>query len=214
MLAQFYDKAPLLIYCDPSMALPHIVQPHDTVEHLRQQHKHRDELVAQYRAWAIAHAHIIYRVNDDADRIVHFATDFVGDIAAFHRHFGIAHDGPARSLPDDLRKFRIRFLAEELCEYAGVTDTTKRLIQSALDMEQLPPPLEDQFDALIDLVYVALGTAHMHGFPFAGGWARVHRANMTKVRAVRPSDSKRDSTYDVVKPEGWTPPRLNGLLEP
>lgn len=69
-----------------------------------------------------------------------------------------------------------------------------------------------QFDALIDLAYVVLGTAHLQGFDFEEGWRRVHAANMSKVRARRKSDSKRKSKFDVVKPEGWQAPVLTDLI--
>jgi len=71
--------------------------------------------------------------------------------------------------------------------------------------------LEGQLDALVDLVYVALGTAYLQGFDFNEAFRRVHEANMKKVRARQKSDSKRASSYDVVKPVGWTPPDLSDL---
>ncbi len=43
-------------------------------------------------------------------------------------------------------------------------------------------------------------------------WADVQRANMSKVRAERPSDSKRGSTWDVIKPVGWVAPNTDGIL--
>lgn len=70
----------------------------------------------------------------------------------------------------------------------------------------------ESFDALIDLVYVALGTAYLHRFPFNEGWARVQEANMRKVRANKKSDSKRRTTHDVVKPPGWRSPELDDLV--
>jgi predicted HAD superfamily Cof-like phosphohydrolase len=90
------------------------------------------------------------------------------------------------------------FMDEELAEYAmcGVQDD-----------------IEGQLDALVDLVYVALGTAYMHGFDFNEAFKRVHEANMKKVRAVSMRDSKRGSIYDVVKPEDWTPPDLSDLVK-
>ena len=66
-----------------------------------------------------------------------------------------------------------------------------------------------KIDALIDIVYVALGTALALGVSpemWNKGWAAVHKANMAKERALRAEDSKRGTTYDVVKPEGWQSP--------
>lgn len=42
--------------------------------------------------------------------------------------------------------------------------------------------------------------------PMKEAWIEVQRANMSKIRAARPSDSKRGSAFDVVKPPGWTAP--------
>ena len=211
MLAEFYDSNHLFIYCDPITDVQHVEKPHDTKEHLEQMHKHHDKLLETYRAWAFHRAHILYRIGDSVARIQHFVTDYVQDIADFHERFDIAYHGPPRQLPSELRSFRIKFLAEELCEYAGVSDTTKHLVQSALELKRTEPVLSEQFDALVDLVYVALGTAYMQGFPFAAGWSRVQQANMLKVRATHAVDSKRGSSYDVVKPQGWQPPDLTPL---
>jgi len=72
--------------------------------------------------------------------------------------------------------------------------------------------LEEYFDGLIDIVYVALGAAYLAGLPFEQGFLRVHQANMTKIRALRQQDSKRGSTYDIVKPAGFVAPTLTDLI--
>ena len=100
------------------------------------------------------------------------------------------------------------------------------------------PQMMAALDALVDLQYVLLGTAHLMGFNtdakivkqvqetpdempkpwsfvvnrFEEAWDRVQKANMTKVRTKNPADSKRKSEYDVVKPEGWEPPQLHDLV--
>jgi predicted HAD superfamily Cof-like phosphohydrolase len=43
-------------------------------------------------------------------------------------------------------------------------------------------------------------------------WADVQRANMSKERATSATQSKRKSTYDIIKPEGWVPPRTEELI--
>ena len=117
------------------------------------------------------------------------------DIKSFHQKYGIDYDGPPRKLPAELLRLRRSRLWEELIEYIDA-DT-----------------LEDQFDALIDLVYIALGTAYLQGFPFDEGWRRVHEANMKKVRAERSEQSRHGSTFDIVKPAGWTAPVLSDLVK-
>jgi len=74
--------------------------------------------------------------------------------------------------------------------------------------------LEEALDALIDLVYVALGAAYAHGFRgFNCGFSRVHAANMKKVRCLDSCGSKRNSTLDFIKPTGWRKPFLKDLVK-
>ena len=125
--------------------------------------------------------------------------DFMEDIRDFHRKFGLHYAGGPRQLTLHLAEFRTKFMQEELDEY-GIA-TAKR-------------DLEGQLDALVDLVYVAMGTAYQQGFDFDEAWRRVHAANMQKVRAERPADSKRGSGFDVVKPSGWVAPSHADLVVP
>lgn len=121
------------------------------------------------------------------------------DIAEFHEKFGLAYGGSPRILPQDIYELRSKRLHEEVREY---------------DEAYAARDLHGQFDALIDLAYILLGTSHLQGLPFAAGWARVHEANMAKVRVARAEDSKHGSPFDIVKPPGWKPPDLNDLLPP
>lgn len=125
-------------------------------------------------------------------------TSATADVRDFHERFGLTYDGPPRQLNPETSDFRAKFMQEELDEY--------RAAVYAGDLGQ-------QFDALIDLVYVALGTAYLQGFPFADGWNEVQRANMRKVRADDARASKRGSALDVVKPYNWVPPDVHGVLE-
>lgn len=119
--------------------------------------------------------------------------DMFQDIRDFHNRFGLIYDGPPRMLDKKMSDFRSMFMAEELAEYIEAKTLEKKL------------------DALVDLVYVAMGTAYLHGCNFDEAWRRVQEANMKKRRATSEEQSKRNSTLDVVKPEGWTPPDLSDL---
>jgi predicted HAD superfamily Cof-like phosphohydrolase len=117
------------------------------------------------------------------------------DVGVFHEKFGLRHGngqdvGPV-DIPDDLMQFRINFMQEELDEFVRASKT--------MDHAEMA-------DALIDLVYVAMGTAHMFGYPWNRLWDDVQRANMTKERATAATASERGGQWDVVKPEGWRPP--------
>lgn len=122
------------------------------------------------------------------------------DVHDFHDKFRLLYEGPPKTLGDELLDFRVKFMQEELDEYA----------EGAAEGD-----LEKQLDAIIDLIYVALGTLLLQGMlpALAPGWNRVHYANMAKVRTERAEDSKRGSTFDVTKPEGWTPPTHADLIE-
>ncbi len=127
----------------------------------------------------------------------HVIIEMFKDIKDFHTKFDLEYEGSPRELEKSLQEFRIKFLTEELIEYKLAVENND---------------LEAAFDALIDLVYVALGTAYMHGFNFEEGWKLVHEANMKKVRAKSSEDSKRSHQTDVVKPEGWKSPDLKNIL--
>lgn len=124
------------------------------------------------------------------------------DVGDFHARFGLdnVNTNPMpRLLPPDLMDFRLAFLHEELEELEkGVAEQ---------DLAQIA-------DALVDLVYVAKGTAQLAGLPWQELWDDVHGANMTKVRAAKDGgDSKRGSSFDVVKPPGWKGPSTREILD-
>lgn len=123
--------------------------------------------------------------------------DLFGMVAAFHQKYGLQPtDGPDFPV-EEIWKLKNVHMQEELDEIRA----------SAINGN-----LEEYFDGLIDLIYVALGAAYLAGLPFNEGFRRVHEANMKKIRAERPEDSKRGSAYDIVKPEGWQPPTLTDLI--
>lgn len=119
------------------------------------------------------------------------------DICRFHEKFGLMNDGKPKILDEHATQFRTKFMYEELEEF----------IESYNKQD-----LAGMADALIDLTYVAMGTAYMMGLPWQDLWNEVQRANMSKVRATNASQSKRGSSLDVVKPEGWTAPDIEGVL--
>jgi predicted HAD superfamily Cof-like phosphohydrolase len=102
-----------------------------------------------------------------------------------------------RPLPPEVEEFRLKFVYEELEEYERAIDEGD---------------LAKQFDALLDAVYVLVGNAIIQGLPWHAGWDEVQRSNMSKKRAERADESKRGTTYDVVKPPGWQAPALEELL--
>ena len=123
------------------------------------------------------------------------------DVQKFHEKFGEPEPpGKVHALDLERSEFVIVTLKEEIQEFT-----------EALYNEDV----HGQVDALMDLIYFAAGGLyHMGVLPAQGAqiWRRIHIANMLKTRALKPEDSKRGSTLDVVKPEGWTPPNFTNLI--
>lgn len=210
-LAEFNCSSPLFIYCKPKRLslVGHVVKEHDTPQHLEMVQKQYFEILALYNSWALDKADITYRLGDDITRIVTMASMFdpIADVQSFHAKFRQAYNGPPRALPDDLLRFREDFMQEELIEYKNNAHRVSALLQEEqLPTSEITSSLAEQLDALVDLVYVALGTAVLHGFNFREAWRRVHLANMQKERVASARDSARHSRFDIVKPRGWTPP--------
>lgn len=122
------------------------------------------------------------------------------DVQAFHDKFGLKRPN-FPMLPfyhKDLASFRTKFLREELSEF---------------ELALAEGDLENAFDALLDLVYVAMGTADLMGLPWQKGWDEVQRANMSKKRAESANDSTRGTQLDVIKPENFKAPDHSYIWE-
>lgn len=139
-------------------------------------------------------------------------TDDFDAVGQFHSKFGLPVSGNGRE-PRELTaeevEFRFKFLAEELKEIGEALGLDVSILWASNGKPQDVPKV---FDGLLDLSYVALGTAHMGGWPWRQGFAEVQRANMSKVRATSAEQSTRGSTLDVVKPEGFRPPNIIEVL--
>jgi predicted HAD superfamily Cof-like phosphohydrolase len=128
-------------------------------------------------------------------------TNFFEDVCDFHHKFNRMYLGGPRMLPELEEQHRLQTLKEEVMEYEEAQH------------------LSDKLDALVDLIYFALGTAHLHGFQrFEEAWKRVHQKNMEKELSTtenpgkRSIDGKQYIGIDIVKPKGWTPPDLTDLV--
>lgn len=127
----------------------------------------------------------------------------IGNVQEFHEKFGLPLGDTDRLMGDKgAQEFRLKFLKEELTELEEALAEGNRV---------------KAFDALLDLAYVAYGTALFMGVSpgqWSAGMHAVHSANMAKVRVANANESKRGSAFDVRKPEGWTGPesRLEEVL--
>ena len=120
---------------------------------------------------------------------------FYTDVKNFHQAFG-QRIGEKPEFPnEEERKLRVKLLREEFLEY--------------LDGESFND-LVEVADALADIIYIACGTAVSYGIPLDDIFAEVHRSNMAKLvdgKVIRREDGK------IQKPEGWTAPDIEGVLE-
>ncbi|MET8951927.1 MazG nucleotide pyrophosphohydrolase domain-containing protein [Streptomyces sp. NPDC004393] len=126
--------------------------------------------------------------------------------ASLVREFHLAFGLDARTVPTEvspeLAAHRGELLAEEAAEVAEVAVTG---------------PLDRLAHELADLVYVAYGTALVHGVDLDAVIAEIHRANMTKIgpdgTVARREDGKvlkgdhyrAPDVSAVLRRQGWTP---------
>jgi len=69
-----------------------------------------------------------------------------------------------------------------------------------------------QLSKLLDICCGCRKIAIDQSFIFDTAFNRVHKANMSKVRARSNVEGTRGSVWDVVKPEGWEAPDLHDLV--
>lgn len=146
--------------------------------------------------------------------------DPLHDIHEFHRKFGLEQSNekvavapafsPDFTLSEEeqfVREHRDKMTAEEW------ELRHRRLIDEAMEYQGAVEEKDDEetLDALVDIVYIALGTAYRRGWDFAEAWNRVHNANMAKERG-EPNNSKYGSGFDIVKPKGWEGPNHKDLV--
>ena len=124
-----------------------------------------------------------------------FVYDEMADVRDFYRKFGQPmSDKPTMVFETPRRAYeRADFMQEELDEFRRGLNTRN---------------ISEMADALIDLVYVAKGTAIEMGLPWEELWQDVQRANMAKVIGR----TKRGIDIDVTKPPGWVGPKTAAIL--
>ena len=118
------------------------------------------------------------------------------DITSFHEKFDLKPK-PYHEQDNRYHNYRVNFMEEELDEYCQAYEQDD---QAAM------------LDAIVDLVYVAVGTAYLYGWNFPEAWRRVHEANMQKIKVTSAADSKRGHSSDIKKPPGWKTPDLSDLV--
>lgn len=146
------------------------------------------------------------KLLDQISNASHFS-----DVLEFNEKFDLMINNQPAHLTKRKLKERVEFIMEELIELSkscGLeiwADPSGVLVRPTNEKQDLA----EQADALVDIVYVALGTAVMMGLPWKQLWDDVHRANMAKVRGV----GKRGHLVDCIKPPGWVGPKTLDILE-
>ena len=112
--------------------------------------------------------------------------DWAAMVRDFHIRFGHEVSDVPVILPRDSQLARLAYMQEELDEYRDAGT------------------LLDQTDALIDLIYFAVGTLAAMGVEPDPLFGIVHEANMTK---LWPDGKPRyNGIGKVIKPPDWRPP--------
>jgi len=81
------------------------------------------------------------------------------------------------------------------------------LIQEEVKELEESTTMEDDLDALIDILVVTIGAIHSMGADAEGAWKEVMRTNFAKIDKETGKVRKREDGK-VLKPLGWTPPDL------
>lgn len=68
----FYEADHVIIYCDAGQRGlgAHVEKAHDTKKHIEDITNNYNKLLYLYRQWAAEHAHFVYRIGDDMDRLI------------------------------------------------------------------------------------------------------------------------------------------------
>lgn len=110
----------------------------------------------------------------------------------------------------ELRVDLIREEAKEFMEAAGLRPNKEEGRSFGWTKVREPDPIE-MIDALCDLLYVTYGAAVEMGVDLDPYFNEVHRSNMAKLgpdgKPIKRADGK------TLKPKGWKPPDLKGLLD-
>ncbi|MFJ4775397.1 MazG nucleotide pyrophosphohydrolase domain-containing protein [Streptomyces sp. NPDC088762] len=116
-------------------------------------------------------------------------------VRAFHRAFGLGVGSAPANVSPELARHRQVLLEEEVAELAEATESGR---------------LADIAQELADVVYIAYGTAAVHGIDLDAVLAEVHRANMSKLGPDGRPSYREDGK--VLKGPSYRPPQVADVL--
>jgi len=144
-------------------------------------------------------------------------------VAAFNRMVGTPKGDVAKPDATVDVALRVKLIAEEFDELLNalapnlpnfiqnnVRDAVDRWLhdRKVWEVEADDPNLPEVADALADLAFVTIGANDVWGLPGDAVWEEVCRANMAKA-----GGPKHPVTGKALKPPGWTPPDVEGVLK-
>jgi len=118
--------------------------------------------------------------------------NFLKDVRKFHEKFGFPHPNKPALPPDKEMSFRLSLVEEEFEE-----------LKEAIEEKDLV----EIVDALVDIIYVCVGTLVSCGVNLTPIWNEVQDTNIKKEGGDYYKGEK------LLKPEGWIPPRIKELLK-
>jgi predicted HAD superfamily Cof-like phosphohydrolase len=127
--------------------------------------------------------------------------ELINSVKEFHKTFDLPVE-LSPTLGDSKEAMRLAQLRYELGK-----EELKEFYEAAVKKD-----LVGVFDALVDQLYILLGTAHCYGMADAlvEGFIEVHRSNMTKLGADGKPILREDGK--ILKPESYEKPDLDSVL--
>jgi predicted HAD superfamily Cof-like phosphohydrolase len=124
--------------------------------------------------------------------------DLINDVAEFHRAFGITVETSPTIPSPEVQKLRYDLALEELNEFREACKEG--------DIVEI-------FDAIVDQLYILLGTAATFGLSDAliNGFKEVHKSNMTKLDSN--GEVIRHPNGKVAKSELYQEPDLKQIIK-
>lgn len=130
--------------------------------------------------------------------------DWQADIIEFHQRFGHPVGKAPLQPSSKVCLLRENLIMEEFGELLRALGYDRPIFMSKVSHAWDLPELAD---AVGDLIVVLLGTTIAAGVNMHPVWEAIHLSNMAKVGGGEREDGK------VLKPAGWIPPDIEGLLE-
>ncbi len=139
--------------------------------------------------------------------------DMIEDVREFHEACETVDPEEPTWPSYEKRSLRYNLLAEEFNELF-----TEVLPEDCLFSWEVLPYIKGSQEHLaalakeiVDVIYVAIGTAISCGIPLDKVWAEVHASNMAKVDPATGMVRRRDDGK-ILKPEGWQRPDVKKVM--